>query len=263
MNTLQPSSLLNQQLEWLSYGLSRLDKSVPGENNMSGASDDPRDPRDNRLAMAAKRQFLAAIAAQGKSVMTEICHRGNVQAVGKGGRRIPAPGSDALITDQPGVVLQTLYADCCPIVLVDPVHRAVGLAHTSWQSTLDQLAANAVAAMMARYGSKPSEMVAYLGPSICAYHYTKPWSSAERARIDDFVVQTKGLQPAYYWEGDQLHADVVGTNRRLLEYMGVEQVEVSGICTFEREDQPSARRDDPRLGGPFRSNAMAAIAIRS
>ena len=263
MNMLQPSSLLNQHLHWLTYGLSRLDKALPGENNMSGATADPRDPRDARLAAMAKQQFMAEIEAQGKPIMTDICHRGNVQAVGKGGRRMPPSGSDALITNHPGVVLQTLFADCCPVLLVDPVRLAVGLAHASWQSTLDELAANTVVAMMARYGSRPSDLVAYLGPSICAYHYTKAWSKGERSRIDHFVAQTKGLRPAYYWEGDKLHADIVGTNRRLLEHMGVEQIEASGVCTFEREDQPSARRDDPRLGGPFRSNALAVIAIRS
>ena len=33
---------------------------------------------------------------------------------------------DGMITDVPGVVLATFYADCVPLYFVDPVHRRWG-----------------------------------------------------------------------------------------------------------------------------------------
>ena len=43
---------------------------------------------------------------------------------------------DGMITDEPGVVLATFYADCVPLYFVDPVHRAIGLSHSGWRGTV-------------------------------------------------------------------------------------------------------------------------------
>ena len=42
---------------------------------------------------------------------------------------------DGLITNVPGLVLATFYADCVPLYFVDPVHRAIGLSHSGWRGT--------------------------------------------------------------------------------------------------------------------------------
>ena len=46
---------------------------------------------------------------------------------------------DGLVTNVPGLVLAAFYADCVPLFLVDPVHRAVGLSHSGWKGTVGKI----------------------------------------------------------------------------------------------------------------------------
>ncbi len=78
---------------------------------------------------------------------------------------------DGLVTDVPGLVLVTFYADCVPLFFVDPVHHAVGLSHSGWRGTVSDIAGVTVRTMQERYGSDPGEMTAAVGPSICRSCY--------------------------------------------------------------------------------------------
>lgn len=74
---------------------------------------------------------------------------------------------DGLITNVPGVVLATFYADCVPLYFVDPVHRAIGLSHSGWRGTVCDIAGETVRCMQEAYGTKPEDIQAVIGPSIC------------------------------------------------------------------------------------------------
>ncbi|MDY3248804.1 MAG: peptidoglycan editing factor PgeF [Candidatus Choladocola sp.] len=78
---------------------------------------------------------------------------------------------DGLVTNVPGIVLATFYADCVPLYFVDPVRRAVGLSHSGWRGTVRDIAGVTVAKMQEAYGSDPSDIRAAIGPSICASCY--------------------------------------------------------------------------------------------
>src|SRR2546423_1706452 len=77
------------------------------------------------------------------------------------------PGRDALVTDRPGLPLLATFADCCPVLLFDPVRRALGLAHAGWRGTAGGIARRAVEALGREYGSRPGDLMAGLGPAIC------------------------------------------------------------------------------------------------
>ena len=74
---------------------------------------------------------------------------------------------DGLITDVPGLVLATFYADCVPLYFVDPIRKAVGLSHSGWRGTVHKIGKITVQAMADQYGSRPEDIVAIIGPSIC------------------------------------------------------------------------------------------------
>lgn len=78
-----------------------------------------------------------------------------------------AMGVDGLVTDVPGVVLTLSFADCVPLMFADPVKKCIGLAHAGWKGTVGKIAANTVNKMVSEYGSKPSDIVCCIGPSIC------------------------------------------------------------------------------------------------
>ena len=78
--------------------------------------------------------------------------------------------ADALVTGTPGVVLAILTADCVPIVLHDPVAGVLACVHAGWRGTVAGVTAAALAAMQA-LGSRPSDVIAGIGPAIAAARY--------------------------------------------------------------------------------------------
>jgi YfiH family protein len=73
---------------------------------------------------------------------------------------------DALITHLPGLALVVSTADCLPILIHDPVRRAVAAVHAGWRGTAKRIAARALAAMREAYGTDPSDCRAAIGPGI-------------------------------------------------------------------------------------------------
>ena len=78
---------------------------------------------------------------------------------------------DGMITNVPGIVLSTFYADCVPLYFFDPVNKAIGLSHSGWRGTVGKMGKVTVERMTAEYGSNPKDMIAVIGPSICVDCY--------------------------------------------------------------------------------------------
>ena len=106
-------------------------------------------------------------------VTSDQTHTTNVRPVGKEdlGKGITRPRDykdvDGMITDQPGVLLATFYADCVPLYFVDPVHKAIGLSHSGWRGTVGRMGQATVEAMERSFGSQPKDLLCAIGPSIC------------------------------------------------------------------------------------------------
>ena len=78
---------------------------------------------------------------------------------------------DGLITATPGLFLGIQTADCLPIILVDPKRRAVGVFHAGWRGTVKRIVEKGVGEMRRRFGSRPHDLKAAIGPGIqgCCY----------------------------------------------------------------------------------------------
>jgi len=78
---------------------------------------------------------------------------------------------DALLENTPGAVVAVKTADCVPLLLVDPVHRAITAVHAGWRGTVAGIAKSAVAALGEQFGSRAGELHAAIGPAIgkCCY----------------------------------------------------------------------------------------------
>ena len=63
-------------------------------------------------------------------------------------------------------IRDSYYADCIPVLLYDPVHRAIAAVHSGWRGTSLGIAPQAVAKMTALYGSDPGDILAAIGPGI-------------------------------------------------------------------------------------------------
>ena len=106
-------------------------------------------------------------------VTSDQTHTANVRLVTEedrgNGITKPRPYTDVdgMITNVPGLVLATFYADCVPLYFIDPVHRAIGLSHSGWRGTVAKIGEVTVRRMQEEFGSDPSEIYGAVGPSIC------------------------------------------------------------------------------------------------
>ncbi len=74
---------------------------------------------------------------------------------------------DGLITDEPGIALVTQYADCVPLLFLDPVRKAIGCAHSGWRGTVKGMGERMIQAMGEAFGTRPGDLLCAIGPSIC------------------------------------------------------------------------------------------------
>ncbi len=141
---------------------------------------------------------------------------------------------DGLITDRPGVCLVTYYADCVPLYFVDPVKRAVGLAHSGWRGTVKRMGECMVRKMQEVFGSEPSNLTAAIGPSICGecYEVSEDVASQFTAQFAGTEVVSPGAAPGKY------QLDLWLANKLILMQAGIpeEQISVTDICTCHNPD---------------------------
>lgn len=171
-----------------------------------------------------------------------------------------APGrtvqADALITNRPHLSLFLRFADCVPILLHDPKRQAVGLVHSGWKGTALKVAAAAVKAMSREYGSRPSDILAGIGPSIGPDHYEVGPEVVEAIR--SAYRNHEGL----FFPGNgtgRLHLDLWAANWQALVEAGVEQIEVAGMCTACHSNDFFSHRGEKGRTGRF----AALMALRA
>lgn len=147
--------------------------------------DDPDAVMENYRRMAAALNMRVE-----DMVLSDQTHTTNVRVITEEdrGKGILKPQDysdvDGMITNVPGIVLVTSYADCVPLYFVDPVRKAIGLSHSGWKGTVDHIGQKTVWKMHEVYGSEPKDIVAAIGPSICQSCYEVSDDVAEAFRAN-------------------------------------------------------------------------------
>jgi YfiH family protein len=208
-----------------------------GLNASASTGDDPEAVRQNKsLIQAALAIPLVGAHCVHAADVIEVRPRGADDAWRA---RLHAVEADAMMTDVAGFALFWSFGDCAPIVLYDPRHRAIALVHAGWRGTALAVARQAVRAMAERYGTRPGDLLAGVGPAIgsCCYEVTEAVRERFRAtpEADEaavFVERAQGDGPP------RLYLDVHESNERQLLAAGLapERVEASGYCTGCRTD---------------------------
>ncbi len=145
---------------------------------------------------------------------------------------------DALVTNQRGVVLTILTADCVPVLLYDPVKRVVAAVHAGWKGTQADIITKTIGAMGVRFGSDPSDILAGVAPAIgrCCYEVG-----------EDVALYFLNYSDAIEQCGEKYMLDLPQINRRQMILAGLldAHIEMSGICTAcEVEEYFSYRKED-------------------
>ena len=138
---------------------------------------------------------------------------------------------DGLITNVPGLILGTFYADCVPLLFVDPVHHAIGCSHSGWRGTVGEMGKKTVEAMREAYGSRPEDIFAAIGPSICQDCYEVS---------EDVILEFQKAFEEKYWEklfykkkNGKYQLNLWEANHIIFLEAGIKEdhISVPGICT--------------------------------
>lgn len=204
----------------------------------------------------------------GVSVENIVCsaqtHTTNVKIVtredaGKGVTREKGyTDVDGLITNVPGLCLATFYADCVPLLFVDPVERVVATSHSGWRGTVGKIGKVTVELMEKEFGSKAENIYAAVGPSICQDCYEVS---------EDVIEQFKENFEEEHWnhlfykkENEKYQLNLWAANEVILLEAGIrrDHMAVTNLCTCCNPDTLFSHR----ASRGKRGNLAAFIALK-
>ncbi|MEG0961789.1 MAG: peptidoglycan editing factor PgeF [Lachnospiraceae bacterium] len=137
---------------------------------------------------------------------------------------------DGLMTNEPGLVLSTFYADCVPLYFVDTKHHAIALSHSGWRGTVKRMGKITLEAMHEEFGTNPKDTICAIGPSICQNCYEISQDVAM-----EFIQEFQGHQEEILQEKDngKYQLDLWRTNELVLLEAGIkkEHLAVTNVCT--------------------------------
>jgi YfiH family protein len=143
------------------------------------------------------------------------------------------------MTDLVGVCIGVSTADCIPLLLHDPKRRAVCAIHAGWRGTVARITQKAVQTMTETYGTRPSDLIAQIGPGISLDSF-----EVGQEVFDAFAAAGFNM-PAISKMYAKWHIDLPECNRQQLIASGLrtDHIHLSGICTYRAHDTFfSARR---------------------
>jgi polyphenol oxidase len=147
---------------------------------------------------------------------------------------------DALFTEEAGIALSVVTADCVPILIAGP--HGLAAIHAGWRG----IVAGVVPAALERLQDSPQKLTAWIGPAIGACCYEVGDDVAER------VIAASGPEVAIPGPAGKPHLDLTGAVRLQLAAAGVEEVVACPGCTrCDQEKLWSYRREGQRAGRNF------------
>lgn len=187
---------------------------------------------------------------------------------------------DGLVTNTPGLLLAIQTADCLPIILVDPRHRAVGVFHAGWRGTVKRIVEKGVGEMRRHFGTRPRDLKVAIGPGIhdCCYEVGPEVRDqfesqfAYAAKLFREIEESDPVRekypmlfltaraPGHSDLPKKIFLDLVEANRQQLLSVGVlaKNIEASPFCTNCRTDLLFSYRAEKGKTGRM----MAVAGIR-
>lgn len=188
---------------------------------------------DTPLNVAANRQLLSPFVPSEPVWLNQVHSTLTIDAETAG---CAPPDADASYTKQRNVVCATMTADCLPLLFCNQAGTEVAAVHAGWKGLLDGVIESALDRMQ----SKPSEILAWLGPAI------GPQAFEVGSEVRDaFIKKLSQAETAFKPYGEKWLGDMFMLARQRLAERGVTQVYGGGICTYSNPERFfSFRRDN-------------------
>jgi polyphenol oxidase len=147
---------------------------------------------------------------------------------------------DALVSNEPGVLVGIRTADCIPVLLADPQTRSVAAIHSGWRGAAADIAGAAVRELVTSFEARPEDLHAAVGPGIGPCCYEVGAEVAQRFAV---------WLPEYAEAATPIRIDLPRIVERQLRAAGVRDIWAAGECTFCNPDKYfSFRRDRENAG---------------
>ena len=153
---------------------------------------------------------------------------------------------DAFITNQNGIMLTILTADCVPILLFDPKKNVIGAVHAGWRGTKQEIVLKTVEKMQQKFGSTPQDIIAGVAPSIgrCCYEVGED--------VAKYFFEDRS---SFTQKGKKIMLDLPYVNKMQLLKSGLleQNIEMSEVCTACKVDDYFSYRKEQECSGRFMS----------
>ena len=235
------------------FGLESAEGGLDELNLGFTAADTPENVRENR------QRFVEAITGSRKTPLETVRQVHSSLSVVLPGDRATASGAvseaDGIITAEPGLLLGIQTADCIPVLVADPVKRAVGAFHAGWRGTVERIVESGIARMRAEFGSDPADMMAAIGPGIGPCCYTV----GAEVRTQ-FATRFSYADELFIRREEDLRLNLMEANRRQLLAAGLAEnaIAMVGGCTGCQQELFFSHR----TSGGHAGRMMAGIGIR-
>ena len=222
---------------------------VAGLNLGLGTGDDAAAVAENRA------RAVAAVLPGARLVTVYQVHSADCVVAGEWSDDA-RPHADALVTDQPGLLLGIVTADCAPVLLADRKAGVIGAAHAGWKGAIGGVTDSTIAAMEA-LGAMRADIVAAVGPCIAQPSYEVDTGFHSR-----FIAHDPG-NAAYFaaGHGDHWKFDLELYVAARLERAGIGVVERLGLDTYPDDSQFFSFRRATHRGEPDYGRQMSLIGL--
>ena len=214
------------------------------------------DSRDSVLEN--RRRAIGKLGLQDASLITcSQVHGIKVLTISKKGLTGEVEGSDALVTDQPQVVIGVLTADCAPVLMADKQAGIVAAVHAGWKGALGGVL-EAATHSMETLGGDVGNIKAAIGPCISQNSYEVGQEFFERFQISGFK------STCFFKEAQKKNHylfDLEGYVAKRLGDRGIRRIDRCGVDTYEDSGRCFSFRRSQHLMEPYYGRSISMITV--
>lgn len=147
---------------------------------------------------------------------------------------------DALVTDIKGLALGIQVADCGAVLLVDTVHKVIGVAHAGWRGAISGVVEHTIS-LMVKKGAIPEKIKAFISPCISLQNFEV--GSEVASQFPERVVDYQSYRKPH------IDLPLFIVNTLIEQGLTKDRIEVDGRCTIELSELfYSYRREQEKSG---------------
>lgn len=159
---------------------------------------------------------------------------------------------DGLVTNKKDKALVLAFADCTPLLFLDPIKKVISNVHSGWKGTVQMIGKKAVEKMIKDYDCNPKDIICCIGPTIRKCHFEVQDdvkdifynTFKDIIDIDKYIEKLKEKQGKYY-------IDTVEINKQILLQIGLKEENImdSKICSVCNRNEIHSYRAQGKEAG--------------